>query len=63
MAPSGGIDPRVGLCARCVHAKHVRSPNGPIYVLCRLAAKDTRFRKYPYTPVMECAGFEEDQAQ
>jgi len=46
------------LCASCRHVKIVRSEHGSTFYLCRLAARDARFRKYPPQPVLDCAGFE-----
>jgi hypothetical protein len=45
-----------GLCPRCVHVKEVRSARGSVFLLCRLAAEDARFSKYPPQPVFECSG-------
>jgi hypothetical protein len=57
-----GIDPDSAaarsLCARCRHVKLVRSEKGSVFLLCRLAAHDARFAKYPPQPVLACAGFE-----
>ena len=51
--------PDFGLCDSCVHQRLVRSGRGSVFSLCRLAASDPRFPKYPRVPVLECAGFEE----
>jgi hypothetical protein len=48
-----------GLCDRCVHQRLVRSGRGSVFTLCRLAATDPRFPKYPRVPVLECDGYEE----
>jgi hypothetical protein len=50
----------VGLCATCRHRQHVRTPRGPLYYRCRLAAVDNRFARYPALPVLSCPGFEAD---
>lgn len=51
-------DPRVGLCATCVHARLVETPRAR-YWRCALAAVDARFEKYPRLPVLRCSGYEE----
>ena len=51
--------PPFGLCDRCAHQRVVRSGRGSVFSLCRLAASDPRFPKYPRVPVLECSGFEE----
>jgi hypothetical protein len=50
--------PPFGLCDSCAHQRLVRSGRGSEFSLCRLAASDPRFPKYPRVPVLECAGFE-----
>ena len=54
---SGGDDPRLGLCARCRHARRITSGKGSTFLLCGLAAEDPRFVRYPRLPVLACAGF------
>jgi hypothetical protein len=49
---------RVGLCASCVHAEIVTSSKQSTFYLCRLAATDPRFRKYPVLPVRICTGYQ-----
>jgi len=50
---------KIGLCLRCVHARHLAHPRGGEgYWMCALAAVDSSFKKYPPLPVRECAGFE-----
>jgi hypothetical protein len=46
-----------GLCARCAHALVIRNDRGSRFYLCRLAATDPCFPKYPRLPVRRCAGF------
>ena len=46
-----------GLCARCAHALVIRNDRGSRFYLCRLAATDPCFPKYPPLPVRRCAGF------
>ncbi|MGH7740636.1 MAG: hypothetical protein ACRENS_01290 [Candidatus Eiseniibacteriota bacterium] len=47
----------VGLCARCRHASRVPTPRS-VFWLCRLAATDSRFERYPRLPVIACLGHE-----
>ncbi len=49
---------RVGLCARCSHARVTGNRRGSRFWLCRRATDDPTFRKYPPLPVRECRGFE-----
>lgn len=51
------LEARVGLCFRCRHARVVPAPRAT-YWLCRLAAVDPRFDKYPRLPVLACIGFQ-----
>jgi hypothetical protein len=46
-----------GLCAGCAHALVIRNDRGSRFYLCRLAASDPRFAKYPQLPVRRCSGF------
>lgn len=52
------IDPSVGLCSICIHARRVANTRGSIFWLCDRALADPRFRKYPALPVVSCFGFE-----
>ena len=47
----------VGLCARCVHARIIRTARS-MFWLCELAREDARFERYPRLPVLTCAGHE-----
>ena len=49
-----------GDCARCVHARALRNRRGSVFVLCRRAVDDARFRRYPPLPVIDCIGLEAD---
>jgi hypothetical protein len=49
----------VGLCAHCANARIIRSDRGSIFYLCRLAATDPSFAKYPRLPVLACSGYQE----
>jgi hypothetical protein len=50
------IDP--GLCGTCTHTQVIESSKGSRFRLCRLAATDTRFPKYPPLPVVRCSGYQ-----
>ena len=54
---TGSAERQAGLCARCAHASIVPTPRSEFW-LCRLAARDARFERYPRLPVLECAGHE-----
>jgi hypothetical protein len=47
---------RAGLCAVCTHQRLVPAARAT-YSMCRLAAGDPRFPRYPSLPVIRCAGF------
>lgn len=49
---------RVGLCASCRNVQVIESARGSTFYLCRLAAVDAAFPKYPRLPVLRCAGYE-----
>lgn len=51
-------DPRLGLCARCRHARRLDSDRGSTFLLCQLALTDDRFPKYPRLPVRICEGYQ-----
>lgn len=50
------LDPRVGLCSRCVHAHQVATPRSNFW-LCGLSQTDPGYARYPRLPVSACAGF------
>jgi len=50
-------DSRAGLCATCRHAKHLNTKGRSAIYLCRLAASDPLFAKYPRLPVSACTGY------
>lgn len=54
----GQSEDKVGLCAHCVHVTLIRSDRGSIFYLCKLAASDPHFPKYPRLPVLVCSGYE-----
>ena len=47
-----------GLCAACRQAQLVTSSRGSRFLLCRVAAVDPRYPKYPALPVLRCAAFQ-----
>jgi hypothetical protein len=47
------MDP--GLCGHCAHCQLIDGARSRFY-LCRLAALDVRFPRYPRLPVVSCAG-------
>ncbi len=56
---SDSIQPRIGLCSICQHARVVTSRRGSQFWMCeRAIGEPTRFRKYPPLPVLACPGFE-----
>jgi hypothetical protein len=46
-----------GLCADCVHARHIESDRNSVFLLCNLSLTDARFPKYPRLPVLSCEGY------
>jgi len=48
---------KAGLCAHCLHARTIESTRGSVFILCELAATDSRFPKYPRLPVLSCNGY------
>ncbi len=52
------VNPAVGLCSVCDHARIVRSDRGSLFYLCQRSLTDKRFAAYPRLPVIECAGFQ-----
>jgi len=56
------VDPAVGLCAQCLHSQRIRTARGSTFYLCRRAAIDPAFSRYPNLPVVQCAGFERMQS-
>ena len=57
--PKSSLDdnPRLGLCADCLHARLIESSKGSQFLLCQLAQSDPSFSKYPRLPVLACAGY------
>jgi hypothetical protein len=52
------LDRRVGLCARCRHARTQTTKRDSTFWRCLRAETDPRFVRYPALPVRECSGFE-----
>lgn len=50
--------PPAGLCANCRHVRVITNRRGSTFHLCRRAADDPRFPRYPALPVVECGGWE-----
>ena len=51
------IEPdRVGLCARCRHARQIAGARSRFW-LCSLSADNPAYPRYPSLPVRRCAGF------
>ncbi len=55
--PGPRVENPAGLCADCVHARHIASAKGSQFVLCELSRSDSRFAKYPRLPVLTCSGY------
>lgn len=55
---SGDMHETVGLCENCHHVRIVRSDRGSIFYLCELSFTDSRFKKYPTIPILNCSGYE-----
>jgi hypothetical protein len=52
------LDPHVGLCAACAHARAQQNARGSTFWRCARADDDEHFRRYPALPVRACAGHE-----
>ena len=48
---------RVGLCASCQHVRIIESGRGSRFYMCTAAQRDTRLRKYPALPVLQCFAY------
>ena len=55
--------PAPGLCGTCVYARIVLSGKGSKFYLCKKAAVDPSFRKYPPLPVLVCKGHEKGSGE
>lgn len=58
----GDLDPDVGLCSVCRHARVQKSAKGSRFWRCLRTETDDRFVRYPRLPVVECVGYEEPPA-
>jgi hypothetical protein len=54
---SPDANPRLGLCADCLHARLIESSKGSQFLLCQLSQSDPSFPKYPRLPILACAGY------
>ena len=48
----------VGQCSGCLHLRRVASARGSDFVLCRRAALEPTFPRYPNLPMSDCPGYE-----
>ena len=55
--------PNAGLCDSCAHQRLVRNTRGSVFSLCERSRTDPAFPRYPRLPVLECAGYEEREAE
>jgi len=46
-----------GLCADCIHSRHIESAHGSVFILCELSLTEPNFPKYPRLPVLSCGGY------
>lgn len=53
-----GDESAEGLCLSCAHSSRIVSARGSEFWLCRLAAGNPAFTKYPRLPVLRCPGYE-----
>ncbi len=53
----GSGDPRIGLCARCRHARVIATPRSEFW-LCERSKTDPAYPRYPRLPVASCPGHE-----
>jgi len=51
-----------GLCETCQNSRTIVSDRGSVFYLCQLSFSDSRFRKYPRLPVLECSGYATETA-
>ncbi|MBA4192038.1 MAG: hypothetical protein C0467_29015 [Planctomycetaceae bacterium] len=45
------------LCETCGSMREIVTPRGSRFLMCRLAATDPTFAKYPPQPVVHCSGY------
>ncbi len=56
--PGGSTGVPPGLCGGCRHARRVQTRVGSAFHLCRRAAGDPSYPRYPPLPTLSCRGFE-----
>jgi len=56
------MNTRVGLCLHCRHTRVIENRRGSTFRLCELSREDSRFRRYPPLPVLQCQGFEKSDS-
>jgi hypothetical protein len=59
---SGDLDPDVGLCSICRHARLQSTARGGRFWRCLRADTDPHYVRYPRLPVVKCRGHEEPGA-
>jgi hypothetical protein len=52
------MQPEIGLCASCRHARRSGNARGSSFWQCLRARCDARFARYPRLPVTRCGGHE-----
>ena len=52
------VQPPLGLCADCRHAREVASARGSRFTMCGRARDEPAYAKYPALPVLRCVGHE-----
>jgi uncharacterized protein (TIGR00290 family) len=57
------IDPKIGLCTACRHARRIASARGSTFWQCGRASSEPAFARYPRLPVERCDGFEATTAK
>jgi hypothetical protein len=60
---SSSVNPRLGLCADCLHARLIESSKGSQFLLCQLSQSDPSFPKYPRLPILACTGYSQKPAK
>jgi len=53
------LDPDVGLCSCCRHARVTTTARDSRFWRCLRAEDDRRFKRYPRLPIVKCPGYEE----
>jgi len=53
---------KVGLCSDCRYTKTIVSGKGSQFFLCLRAETDSHYSKYPRLPMLQCSGYERQQA-